>query len=104
MSGQGAGSRGRAQAAAYARGLKEADVLRQHEEIDKLAAKLKGFTIFKGIESDILGDGSLDYPDAFLERFDFVVVSIHSRFQMSRGLATIAADPALAGGRFPSAS
>jgi DNA polymerase (family 10) len=41
-----------------------------------------GFRIFKGIESDILADGSLDYPDDVLDRFDFVVASVHSRFRM----------------------
>ncbi len=72
------------QSAAYAGGLKEADVLRQHEEIDKLNPTFKDFVIFKGIESDILAKGELDYPDRFLERFDFVVASVHSRFQLSR--------------------
>jgi DNA polymerase (family X) len=72
-------------AAAYAGGLSEDDVRRQHDEIDELNASLKdGFRILKGIESDILGDGKLDYPDRFLARFDFIVVSIHSRFSMSR--------------------
>jgi DNA polymerase (family X) len=73
------------QSAAYAGGLKEADVLRQHKEIDALNGAMHGgFRVLKGIESDILGDGKLDYPDRFLGRFDFVVVSIHSRFSMSR--------------------
>ena len=40
------------------------------------------FRIFKGIESDILADGALDYPDDVLRRFDFVVASVHSRFRM----------------------
>lgn len=73
------------QAAAYAGGLKQSDVLRQHTEIDKLNGEMKkGFRVLKGIESDILGDGSLDYPDEFLARFDFIVASVHSRFTMSR--------------------
>ena len=42
----------------------------------------KDFRILKGIESDILADGSLDYPDEVLERFDFVVASVHSRFKL----------------------
>ncbi len=70
--------------AAYARGLSMEQVLRQHEEIEKLNASQKKFVILKGIESDILAGGELDYPDDFLEKFDFVVASVHSRFQMSR--------------------
>jgi DNA polymerase (family 10) len=42
------------------------------------------FRIFKGIESDILADGSLDYPDEILARFDFVVASLHSRLRLGR--------------------
>ncbi|MFN8390041.1 MAG: DNA polymerase/3'-5' exonuclease PolX [Bdellovibrionota bacterium] len=71
------------QSAVYAGGLKLADIECQHEEIDRLNDKLKPFRIFKGIEADILNDGALDYPDAVLDRFDFVIVSIHSRFAMS---------------------
>jgi DNA polymerase (family 10) len=40
------------------------------------------FHIFKGIESDILADGSLDYPDDVMNQFDFVVASVHSRFRI----------------------
>lgn len=69
--------------AGYASGLKEDAAARQHDEIDALnAAYGDGFRIFKGIESDILRDGDLDYDDAFLERFDFVVASIHSPMNM----------------------
>ena len=58
------------------------EVRRQHNEIDRLNSKLKGFYVFKGIESDILADGSLDYPKEILEMFDFVIASVHSRFTM----------------------
>ncbi|MEO6850989.1 MAG: helix-hairpin-helix domain-containing protein, partial [Mucilaginibacter sp.] len=47
----------------YAKGLSIERVLQQQEEIDHLNKKIKDFHIFKGIESDILNDGSLDYPD-----------------------------------------
>lgn len=70
------------QAAFYAGGLKPDDVLRQHEEIDELNGSMRDFRVLKGIESDILADGRLDYDERFLERFDFVVGSIHSRFGM----------------------
>ena len=72
----------------YAKGLYEERVLAQHEEIDALNAKLDGFKIFKGIESDILFDGSLDYSAEILSTFDFVVASIHSVFKMTEEKAT----------------
>ena len=68
----------------YAGGLKRDDVLGQWEEIDRLNAADDGFRIFKGIESDILPDGSLDYDDELLEGFDFIIVSVHSSFGMKR--------------------
>lgn len=74
--------------AAYAGGLKEADIRRQHEEIDRLNAQWDDFRIFKGIESDILPDGSLDYDDAVLDSFDLVVASVHSAFNMDEAAMT----------------
>ncbi len=70
------------QTAAYAGGLKPDDVKRQHEEIDRLNEKLDGFKIFKGIESDILQDGSLDYEEDILELFDFIIASLHASLTM----------------------
>ena len=72
------------QSAYYANGLKEDDIKRQHDEIDRLNEKYSPFKIFKGIESDILKDGSLDYPDKILEKFDFVIAAVHSSFNMSK--------------------
>lgn len=72
------------QTAVYAHGLTADDVRAQHEEIDELNEKLEGITILKGIESDILPDGSLDYEDDVLELFDFVVASVHANFGLSR--------------------
>lgn len=72
------------EAAFYAGGMKRDDVLRQHEEIDQLNSKMRGFRILKGIEADILADGRLDYDTAVLDRFDFVIGSVHSRFSMDR--------------------
>lgn len=68
----------------YAGGLKEEAIFRQWEEIDRLNRASKGIYIFKGIESDILPDGSLDYPDEVLKGFDFVIASIHSHFNLRR--------------------
>ena len=69
--------------AAYAHGLSVERVLEQQEEIDALNAGYEDFRILKGIESDILPDGSLDYPDEILATFDLVVASVHSLFTMS---------------------
>ena len=68
----------------YAGGLKVEDLYRQWEIIDSLNARETDFHIFKGIESDILPDGSLDYDADILERFDFVIGSIHSSFHLKR--------------------
>ena len=72
----------------YANGLSIERVLAQHKEIDELNKKLYPFKILKGIESDILYDGSLDYPDEILAAFDLVVASIHSIFKMDIEKAT----------------
>jgi DNA polymerase (family 10) len=73
----------------YAGGLDLDEIEQQHAEIDRLNASCGSrFRIFKGIESDILADGSLDYPDDVLARFDFVVASVHSRFKLSRKAQT----------------
>ena len=70
------------QYAAYAGGLKEEDVYRQHEEIDRLNSLWSDFTILKGIEADILPDGFLDYNDHILSQFDYVVASVHANLTM----------------------
>lgn len=72
----------------YANGLSIERVLDQHKRIDDLNKKLAPFKIFKGIESDILTDGSLDYPDEILAQFDFIVGSIHSGLKMDEEKAT----------------
>jgi DNA polymerase (family 10) len=67
----------------YAGGLSIDEVAEQHAEIDRLNARFDGnFRIFKGIESDILPDGSLDYPDDILRRFDLIIGSIHGQFRL----------------------
>ena len=74
--------------ASYAGGLEIEKVLKQHQEIDELNKELAPFKIFKGIESDILGDGSLDYPTEVLASFDFIVSSVHSILNMDVKRAT----------------
>ena len=74
--------------ASYAGGLDIEKVAKQQAEIDALNQELAPFHIFKGIESDILPDGSLDYPEEVLASFDFIVSSIHSVLTMDIKRAT----------------
>ena len=76
------------QSAFYANGLKTDRVLAQHQEIEMLNKKFFPFVIYKGIESDILHDGSLDYSEEILKTFDFVVASVHSGLKMDIEKAT----------------
>jgi DNA polymerase (family X) len=70
------------QAAAYAGGLRPEDLARQSDEIDEVNGRIEGFRVLKGIEADILQDGRIDYDERVLERLDFVIASVHSRFNM----------------------
>lgn len=74
--------------AVYANGLDIDKVLQQQNEIDKLNSSYQNFKILKGIESDILNDGSLDYENDILKTFDFIVASIHSNLKMNGEKAT----------------
>jgi DNA polymerase (family X) len=69
-------------AAFYANGLHPDRILAQHREIERLNKQLAPFVIFKSIESDILNDGSLDYPKEVLASFDLVIASVHSNLKM----------------------
>jgi DNA polymerase (family 10) len=71
-----------------AHGLDPLQLARQCDEIDRLNAQLDGITLLKGIEVDILEDGSLDLPDGVLARLDLVVGAVHSRFELSRAKQT----------------
>ncbi|HEX7723482.1 MAG TPA: DNA polymerase/3'-5' exonuclease PolX [Pyrinomonadaceae bacterium] len=71
----------------YAGGVKIDRLQRQWEEIDEVQEKTK-IKILKGTESDIVADGSLDYPDWILEQFDVIVASIHSRYKMDEDKMT----------------
>lgn len=71
------------QTAFYANGLKEDRIRAQHKQIDELNKQLNPFKIFKSIESDILNDGSLDYPESVLKTFDLVIASVHSNLKMT---------------------
>lgn len=76
------------QSAAYAGGLLPSQLIQQWEEIDKLNIELAPFRILKGIESDILTNGSLDYENEILSKFDYVVASVHSGLNMDIEKAT----------------
>jgi DNA polymerase (family 10) len=71
----------------YAGGVKIDRLQRQWEEIDEVQQQTK-IKILKGTESDIIADGSLDYPDWILEQFDVIVASIHARYKMDSAKMT----------------
>ncbi len=75
-------------AAFYADGLKEDEVYAQMEEIDHLNGGNPDFKIYKGIEADILADGSMDYGDDFLQNFEVVIASVHTGLKMDESKAT----------------
>jgi DNA polymerase (family 10) len=76
------------QSAFYAGGLSPDAILRQHEEIDRLNASFTDFRVLKGIEADILPCGRVDYDGQTLDRFDYVIGSVHSRFGMNEAQMT----------------
>jgi DNA polymerase (family 10) len=76
------------QAATYAGGLSPAALQRQADEIDALNEELDGIRILKGIEADILKDGRIDYDARVLDRLEFVIASIHNRFNLDRDAMT----------------
>jgi DNA polymerase (family 10) len=76
------------QAAFYAAGVSRERMLEQLDEIDALNADTKGFRVLKGVEADILADGRIDYDPDLLDRFDYVIASIHSRFKMDGAAMT----------------
>jgi DNA polymerase (family 10) len=71
------------QTAFYANGLKSDRVLKQKAEVARVQALFPSVKIFHGIESDILSDGSLDFPDEILKEFDFVIASVHGQMKMN---------------------
>ncbi|HEX6160490.1 MAG TPA: PHP domain-containing protein, partial [Thermoanaerobaculia bacterium] len=69
-------------AAYYAGGLTEERLKEQHAEIAALEPEVAPMRVFRGTEADILPDGTMDYGARILSRFDFVIASVHSQFQM----------------------
>jgi DNA polymerase (family X) len=72
------------QTAHYAGGLSPREVREQQKDIDRLNKRRRSFRVFKGIESDILTDGSLDYTGDILKKFELVVASIHGQFRKNK--------------------
>lgn len=68
--------------AKYAGGLDRTALDRQWDEVRRVRDQFPDIGLFWGIESDILPDGNLDYPEEILARFDFVIVSVHSHFHL----------------------
>ncbi len=76
------------QIAVYANGLSPERVAEQRREIETLNARLKNFRVFHGTECDILPDGTLDYNNDILSGYEYVIASIHSKFNMTESEAT----------------
>jgi DNA polymerase (family 10) len=76
------------QSALNAGGLTADRVARQHDEIDAVNARAHGARVLKGVEADILPCGRVDYPVDVLDRFDFVIASVHTRMGMNEAQMT----------------
>lgn len=76
------------QTSGYAGGLNVDQLKKQWDEIALVQEKVPGITLLRGVESDILEDGSLDYPEAFLEQLDVVIGSIHQRYSQDEKAMT----------------
>ena len=67
-------------------GMSSAKALEQVEAVERL--EVGPIRVFRGIECDILPDGSLDYPEEILRRFDFIIASVHAEFHLDRDTQT----------------
>ncbi|MDP2599147.1 MAG: DNA polymerase/3'-5' exonuclease PolX [Deltaproteobacteria bacterium] len=82
------GTADHSQAAHYAGGLTPEKIKKEFKEIDQLNKKLKGVHLFKGMEADILPSGEVDMGDKILSQFDYIVASVHSKFNMTEAEMT----------------
>lgn len=78
-----AGISDHSKSAYYAGGIKEENIDSYFKEINNICSNFKNLKIFIGIESDILPDGNLDYSEKYLKKFDFIIASVHSSFNLS---------------------
>ena len=69
-------------------GLDEKELAKHLQEVEKVGRQISGMRVLKGVEVDILGDGSLDLKDDILKECDVVLASVHSRFNMEEGEMT----------------
>lgn len=76
------------QSAVYANGLRPDRIKKQREEMNKVQEKFPDILLLHGIESDILKDGALDYPESVLREFDFIIASVHGNFNLSENEMT----------------
>jgi DNA polymerase (family X) len=76
------------QSTRVAGGLDAAGFRRQWKEIEEIRQRLDGIVLLKGVELDILPDGSLDLPDEVLEQFDIVLIAVHSQLNMPKARMT----------------
>jgi len=74
--------------ATYAGGLREEDIPRQHAEVDDANRRFADVRVLKGVEADILQDGTLDYAPEVRAGFDFIIASVHSRYGMDEAHMT----------------
>jgi DNA polymerase (family X) len=71
-----------------AHGLTIPRVQAQRQQIDELNRRLAPFRVLHGVEVNVRGDGSLDYPDDVLDQFDLVAAAVHGSFDLSEATMT----------------
>jgi DNA polymerase (family 10) len=76
------------QSTRVAGGLDATAFTKQWREIDEIRQRLDGIVLLKGVELDILADGSLDLPDEVLAQFDIVLVAVHAKLDMKKAPMT----------------
>lgn len=76
------------QSLGVAGGLKPEELKEQWGEIEKVNREIDDIRILKGAEVDILKDGTLDYPNEILKKFDLALGAIHSQFNLSKTAQT----------------
>ena len=73
--------------ASYAGGLRPERLAAQWAEIAAVQEKVD-VVLLRGTESDIVGDGGLDYPDDLLRQLEVIIASVHNRLRLDEGQMT----------------